>query len=484
MKAPFPGNNLQRGLSTLEVLIAFAILTLSIVATVMVLFGSQSLAIDTQTNIESLGKAESQIEVARATARANFSSVGSIAPTADDIYSKKLTVTDVDSSTKQVTSEVDWGSGGRNLYTQLSTILTNWLQPADKCNIITNPGWKNPQVIGFYDFPSPGGATGLFVAGKKVYVVSDPTSATKDDFYAVDARDLSDSIHSLSAFSSFHTSDYALCKSTPASICGLTSIVVNGRYAYVTVDSAKAQLFVIDLLNYADLTSSSIIKHIDFTSAGDAAVGNTVTYADGELYVGLTKSNGAEFQVLSVSNPAFPAPVGTYEVGAGINKIVIQGTTAYLATDDTNKPLIALDVSNPANPTPSDSYNSAPSVLFGQSIAIDANTNTLYFGRKGANDNPKFFGFAPNNISTPTWTVDLDKKSGVYTMISRSNLLFMTTADPNRSFQIWNTSSNPPALYTLPLSLEEVSTAGSDCAGNYIYVGERSQHAMQIIGPS
>src|SRR4029079_7213221 len=105
----------QRGVATLEILIAFAILMLSISAGILVVFGNQSISIDTQINAEAISKAQAQMEAARALSRQDFNAVASIPPTTDDIYQKSLDVVLLDPSTKQITSHVTWSMGGRSL---------------------------------------------------------------------------------------------------------------------------------------------------------------------------------------------------------------------------------------------------------------------------------------------------------------------------------------------------------------------------------
>src|SRR3989344_4630557 len=99
MKAELTGN-LKRGASTLELLIAFAVLTLSITAGILVIFGNQVVSVDTETNSEALARAEAMLEKARADSRNDFSSVVSASSTEHSgalSYTKTLTVIDIDS---------------------------------------------------------------------------------------------------------------------------------------------------------------------------------------------------------------------------------------------------------------------------------------------------------------------------------------------------------------------------------------------------
>src|SRR3569832_1785768 len=95
MKARSFGNK-KRGVSTLEVLIAFAIMTFTLTAVILVVFGNQFFSFDLQTNIEALSKAEAQLENIRALARNNFSGITPVAGTPEALppyYQKSIEAT-------------------------------------------------------------------------------------------------------------------------------------------------------------------------------------------------------------------------------------------------------------------------------------------------------------------------------------------------------------------------------------------------------
>lgn len=480
MKAQLSGNP-QKGFSTLEILIAFAILTLSMTAIIMVVFGNQSIAVDTQTNVEALGKAQALLEQTRALSRQDFSLAQSIATTSDDIYKKSVTVVPIDSSTKQATSFVSWLAGSRVLLIQLSTVLTDWLHPAPKCFQMLSGDWTTPQVYGYVDFASSAGGTGVYVGGTKAYVTSDPSSPGTDDFYIIDVNNPSPAKGALPILSEFSTS------------YGLTGVQVSGTYAYVVAHSQQYQLLVIDISDSNNLDTTKIKAKLDVTVPGDTAYGSTLTYDNKKIYLGTTISsaNGPEFHIIDVSNPVAPKEVGPgFKVGAKVSQILVSNNLAHLVTASTT-PVFVLDVSNPNAPLLAGSYTAAPSVLSGQSIAFSG--AQLYVGRTGGNANPKLFALATSTISNtlpstpPVWSMNMKKQSGVFTMVVRNPLLFMTTSDPKDGLQIWDVS-NPlvaPTRYdTNPLNIQQGGTAGSDCSGNLLYVAQRSNRAMQIIGPS
>src|SRR4051812_42363752 len=112
----------SRGIATLEILIAFAVLALVLTAIISVSFGTESISIDTQTNSEALAIARSQLENARAAGKQDFYS---LAPTSSAqklgpiTYSAAVSYKDVAPFVKQATTTVTWLESGRTLKTIL-----------------------------------------------------------------------------------------------------------------------------------------------------------------------------------------------------------------------------------------------------------------------------------------------------------------------------------------------------------------------------
>jgi len=484
------------GSITLELLIAFAILVMATAAVILVVFGNQSLAVSAQTNNEALSRAQEMLEEARALSRNDFSSVVSKAAVTQQsgplTYAEKLDVMDLDSFSKQATSTVSWTTGGQTFSIVLSTILAN---PAAVSGNLCSPSlagdWTAPQIYGYVDFPSPKGASGVAIKNGKAYISADPSSAVTNDFYVADVSGAGPGVTSLPILGQFSTS------------LGLTDVKVAGNYAFVTADSALNQLLVIDVTDPANLDRSKIVRKIDLTAAGDTAVGNTLAYsaAGKKLYVGLTNSLGKEFHMFCVApDPTYPAcatasftnPIEMgpgYEVGDTINHITLgKNNIVYLAVASVNQQtqIIALNMSNPNSPALADKYSPAPNILTGQSLALDSSAGTLYFGRTGGSANPKFMALNTSNLSSAKWTSNMSSQSGIFSMVLRSNILFMTTSDPNDGLQIWDVANpaGPPTRYdTSPLNIQQGASAGTDCFGNLLYVAQRSNRAMQVIGP-
>lgn len=487
MRAALTGNTMEtikKGSSILEILIAVTILSLGIGAVLLLSTANQDLKIDSQTNGEALSKAEGMLETARAASRQDFSSVSSLAPAVDDIYTKSVNVTDIDAFTKEVTSHVNWSeSASRLVQISLTTRLTDpqSAMGGDTCNPTLSGDWAKPQDwkggYGYADIVSANGASGIDVFNKKVYLTSD--IGIKDDFYIIDVSNPKPAGLNLPILGSLKTT------------YGLTDVRVAGKYAYVAAHSAQYQLLVIDISDPASLNPSKIVKKIDVTAPGDTAYGNTLYYSKKKIYLGLTKSSGAEFYIIDVSDPLNPIDQGSFETNTAVNQIIVKDDLAYLATPSSSQVWI-LDVSDPANPHQTDpvkqTFANPPgwSYWSGQSLALSG--NTLYFGRIyniGANNIDLFVLDSTDLSIPPAGDLTQTKQDGVSRMVIRDNLLFMSNAKPNDGFQIWDVA-DPLDLKrydTSPINIQETSTAGMDCDGNLIYIGQKHNRALQIIGP-
>ena len=217
------------------------------------------------------------------------------------------------------------------------------------------------------------------------------------------------------------------------------------------------------------------------------------------MYLGLTKTaTGPEFNVIDVS--AFltnsinsPVLIGSFAAGTSVNAILVKNNIAYIATPwpsahpPTKENLSVLDVSNPSLGILRLNTFTYPdtSTLSGQSIYLSKDGKTLYFGRGGLNGahNPEFFSLDVANPSSITLINSKYINSTVNAITVRSNLVFMVTSDTNLGFQIWDLNNlGSPTPYG-SLNTQQTATGGMDCEGNIIYIAQRSNRALQIIGP-
>ncbi|MGE5540676.1 MAG: LVIVD repeat-containing protein [Bacillota bacterium] len=512
-------------MSTLEILIALALVTLAMAAAILVVFGNQSTSVDTQTNIEALAKARALLEQERALAREDFDSVASIPETSDDIYSKKITVSYPDSDdpdTKLVISQVSWMSGIRPLSVSLSTLVRN--SAGSSCSATNAADWSSPSAWAFdtatdmIEQATGNNSNGLGISGinvyrKKLYIAAAYTANDNNSFYIFD---LPANPSQLPVFE-------GRTATVGASLAAVTVAAHDDKvYAYVanaknfdydTCMSASScpQLQVIDV---TDSTSPSVVGNVKmpvtvtYTSGiGGQGTGNVITYSGGYVYLGLVKpASGPEFNIIDVSDPTHPVRVGGYTVGRTINSITVKGDYAYLTTSDNatgNKQLLILDVSNKSmDPVPVAGYFSAPGIGYGYTSAIEG--TKLYFGRSYSSS-PNFYIFdasTPSSLST-TASLTTGTSDSIYGLGVRDNLAYMlinNSANATQSrFQVMDVS-NPSSISAVgSISLSSIvadlqgngsnfsGSAALSCTGSYFYLalktGGSNKDIFAIIGP-
>jgi type II secretory pathway pseudopilin PulG len=495
-----------KGSSTLEILIAFAILTLALTAVILVFSSNQAIAVDTQTSNEALALAEAQLEAARAAARQDFNLVNPLSSSVVNgiTYTQTLAVGQTGLFTKQATSTVSWSEGGRTLSVILSTLFTNpsAIHGGDTCSSVLVGNWTDPQISAPIAVEDPGNSasgnpvTDIDVFDHKLYITTDNAHGHNADFYIFD--------------SSVNPGNptYVNSTSTISVHAGLNAVAVasttSTRYAYVVSANDPnfktckpsqncSQLQIIDVSNLGAATLSGAYYLVptstppfvlgNMTSSGQA-VGKSIFYKDGVVYLGLSKTaSGPEFIVLDVGGggaggtPLSPVYLGSYPVGRGVNDILVKGGYAYLATDDPSNDLLILNVHTLSNPTFAGHFD-ASGIGFGEAQYLVG--NTLYFGTSYAGDATPEFYFLDDTNPASTLSASASKSIGslanpqsVNGILVRDYLAFLLTT---KYFQVWNIST--PSSMSLVKSFDLTSVVGpgsggfaSECEGNYIYLG-------------
>ncbi len=262
---------------------------------------------------------------------------------------------------------------------------------------------------------------------------------------------------------------------------GINAVVTDGTNAFAAMNSAAVQLEVINTA-----TAPATVRTA-YTIPAATAVAQALFYKNNYLYLGLANNTGgAEFAVLDVHTPsAIPAPVGTYEVGAGIKSIFVKGSYAYIATDDNSRELLILNISNPFAPTLAGIYNASGSNGFGYGRSLFSVGDTLYLGRTydgTANANEFLILDASNpaaNLPAALGSRNVGPSAaspfGIYGVIVRDYLSFILTSSPTSGGQLFaiNTTNPTNASAAAPVFTVTLPNTGAgvamDCEGNYVY---------------
>ena len=518
MKAQSIGNfkTATEGFATLEILLSFTILILCISAVIMVTFGNQSIAVDSEISNEAISKAQALLEKARADSRQDFNLVNPYILTETSgplIFTKKLDVIQNDLFTKEVTSTVSWQTGEKKLSTIFTTLLTNREAEngGDTCSSLLTGDWKNPEIESTINFSSisPTGKyllTDLDAYKGKLYVTVNKTTSKSDPTLFV--FDVNDSINPTLLGKADNASNVT---------SGLNAVrvsentITNKIYAYAAsntssdysscdpidstthvVNPACGQLYIFDVTNGSPIMNANL-KIASTPSISGQNTGTSLFYKNGYLFLGLSaNSSGPEFNILDVHQPDLIqsgpyTPLGSLEIGNGVNAIVIRDNYAYIASPNSEE-LQILDISSLNNPILINSFNSPIGAGNGKSIYLVG--SKLYLGKtNGAGSDFHILDdTSPTDTLTSLGRIDVGSSNSVNKVIVRDYLSFLLT---NKDLEIFDTSDpvniKPWGTFTLPGAYDSSKPEPSmDCEGNRIFISSNNdggQGYIYIIKP-
>lgn len=474
-------------MSTLEILIALSIFTLSLTAIVMLAFGSQSVVVDSETSGIALSVAKEMLEGERALAHQDFKlanptttarSAGTLA------MSASVAVSQTDLATKQATSTVTWESGGRLQYVTLSTVLTNArsLYDDDTCSSIVTGDWSRPVLSSSALMDLIGTTTGPYPVsdvdaynGKLYVTVARTPYRTDPTLFIIDLAD--------------HANPALLGKLDNASsgTGGLAavriaeSMATSTIYAYAasatSFSAGQLQIFDVTQAENPRLLTTYKIPLADVPSAG---LGNTLAYRGGYVYLGLTATSGDGLNIIDVRDPVAPVWKGGYASGNhDVNAIAVRGDYVYIATPATEEVKV-INVASADAPQYVAGFN-APSGG-GNGKSLYAVGTTLSVGKTIPNAGPEYYRLdisSPEAIQTGNATpVAGEIGSSANGVIMRDFLSFLLT---NTEFTIINaTSTVSVGTIALPASGSSFEPS-MDCEGNSFYVGSNDASGNGVL---
>ena len=440
--------NFRAGSSTLEILIAFAVLMLSLTAMVSISFGNQSMSLDTETNNEALYMAKGSLEEARALSRHSFASV--LAATANEsIYTKELEVSDLTPCRKEVTSRISWlVSALRPQTIELTPGLTSAAEIAALGgDCITEPppsDWDNPQIFAD-DTINPGKTVDIDVLDKIAYLGADASPY----FYIADTTGAVQG-QSGGLFVTFANGFDLDAK--PNSLDAIKS--GTKTYVFAAVDDTVDQLRVVDVTDINNPVLAAT-RTLSSCVTGSYPEGWRLKVYGDRLYFATRETAGPEFHVFNISDPENPAELGTgaclgTELNTTVNDIAVQDRMiasslmrfAYTATTGNSREITVFDVTDSLNVGSTTEVVTARQDLSGsqdgQSIFLVS--NKLYFGRESASG-PDLYVY---DVTDPTAGVSLiaswDASADVLDLFVAGPYAFVATAKPSDEFEVLNVS--------------------------------------------
>ncbi|MBI1838961.1 MAG: hypothetical protein HYR95_01520 [Candidatus Colwellbacteria bacterium] len=442
----------KSGQSTLELLVAIAVITLTMSAVISVSFGNQSISVDTQLSTSAVLKARELAEIAKANARTNFSGLSSSSSN-DGAYLLETVVETLSNYEKKVTSRVSWQTDPlRSQKIEFTTIVTDWITLLNEGGGGGLTGqWNNPQTAGQIDLGPGNQGNDLVIKDKTVFVAASASSSAKDDFYSIDVTNINSPVK----LASINTGE------------GLKSFALMGNYVYAAQNDGVSQLQIVNVTNPS---GPSLVTSA--TMQGNSNDGLSVFALDNYAYIGSESSSGAEFQIFDVTDPENPIFKGSKEIGADVNDIYVFRNRAYLATSKSDAEIIILDISNPAAPAQIGKFDGTG----GAGFSVFVNGFNTFFA--GIGDN--FIIFDSVNLNSIVAKGSFNANGSVNDLYIRDYLAFLATSNSNSEFQAVNvTNETSPVLHS-SFNFSQVGT-GIIYKDNVVYISVRSNDALRIV---
>lgn len=371
---------------------------------------------------------------------------------ANGIFTRQVIVSTIDTKRKSVTANVTWQQNPqRTGLVSLVTRLTNW--------IASGIGdWSNPQNATQIDLSGNQDGLKIQVQGNYAYMTR---AGAVPNFLVIDISDP----ESPSLVGS------ATLSGTPQ------NLVVSGNFAYVASDDNAQELQIINISSPSAPTLAGTYDAPGNTNANGVAVVGTT------LYLVRASSANNEFNVINVLIPTLPVLLGSLDLGADGNDVVVSGTNAFLATSDDSQEMKVINISVPALPTLAGSLNLAGNT---DATAIALASNTVFLSQGSS--------VFTVNITTPTTPAQLGSISAGGTINdialnlgNNNTYLYLATSNSASEFQVINVS-----IFASPVLLGSLNITGTNPLFGIAYdatldrafaVGQSNTEEFVVIAP-
>lgn len=484
----------MRGFSLIELLIALAILSTTLVAVSLVAFGTPGMLERGRQEVRAGALAEAILAQQTGLAQTDFPSIVPLATSTETGgFSTALSIETLpDTFTKRLTASVSFSipfQGTRTVSLPLLITDPKAALGSDPCSSTLAGDWTHP-TASTHSFSAGSLLPATFSAGSRsiasLFAFQNMLAVTLDPA----AGKTDPTLYLFLIPSTSHIPSYiGSIDNAPTTKDGFAALAYDPPYLFAAnahaadwssckEGTACSQLQVIDISNPSNpvLARSYALASTSAPYAlgsGGQSTGKSLAYRDGYLYVGLTKSSaalGQEFVILDVHDPIHPQLRGGFSVGRTVNHITLAWPYAYLATDDNTRELIVLDVKDPAAPTLVRSWNAPGSTSFGYGRDVALWNGFTYFARSYVSNAPELYTLDQN--LAPLSSIDIGTalfpRSAVALRL-RDQLLTVLTSSEVQWYTPGATGALSPAALSIPLPTGTTGAALT-CSGNYLYV--------------
>ncbi|OGY58142.1 MAG: hypothetical protein A3C03_00185 [Candidatus Colwellbacteria bacterium RIFCSPHIGHO2_02_FULL_45_17] len=500
----------KEGFSTIEMLVAFAILSLAFTGILTVVFGNDNFAIDAQLNSEALFYAERDLNEGRKQAENDFLGFAGFTTTADDgRYTITSTSTGLTECSNLLETTASWNPTTlRAQHVTLQSVIASveeFIKQGSDCDSFIGGGWEAPKYYQNPEVIHPGSdATEVAVVendkGKFAFVTSLEVG-NHSTFWVIDVTD-PDNLLLVAEFGGNGFDG------------DLTSIDTLSEddvvYAFTTGTTSSTQLTTMSV-DFSAYPGSGPTIGVATSSLPEAPTGDgrSVYFYDSKVYVGTeylacpptcSPSQNNELHIFDASTPGNPTWEASLNINHNINDIFVRNDFAYLAVSDNNGELMLVNI-DPG----SDDYLDHPDTT-GYKFNAQGNQDATsiwvlgeraYLGRVGGSNTKDLYVLDVGNKSgiTEVSSTNLDINGDEVVGLSVSGpLAFLSTSDQSQSpsgeggpFIVYNIDEDSDEfleiISTCPLNFSE-QASGLDFMDNTAYVANAASDAVRIIYPS
>ncbi|HEY4521425.1 MAG TPA: hypothetical protein VJL57_03455 [Candidatus Paceibacterota bacterium] len=462
---------MNQGFSTLEIMIAFVLLSIVFAGVAAAEYGTQYWIIALETSGEGLALADRQLDEARMAAAQDFQSASSTDFAATSAcgdtrlcYWRERAVSDISQCAKRLDVSVAWQTTRFPTSTvSLSDFLVDFSEliarGADCGTVFSIGSWtsiaeRSPPVA------LQGAPAGIDAFAGAAYIVENNPSR-------------------LEIIANGQAYEYIFPDDATLYAIDVARDTSTGRaYAYIAATSSQLRIIDVTEKSAPTLVASTTLFGVP---AGYEA-GWRLQYYDGLLYIVtrfMSRPSARELHIVDVSNTASPAEIGSYKLSTSAYAVLVRDQhigdairrLAYFATTHSSRELLVIDVTDPQNMVSAVSCD-LPETQRGTSLFMLG--NTLYLGREnvpsGGEDLYTFDASDPTSSDFCTSAAGVDvnddsfsrhvqaiRGSGDYLFVATNN-----TTNAHGNIQIRATDKTENLAVTTSFDLDALAENGID----------------------
>ncbi len=270
---------------------------------------------------------------------------------------------------------------------------------------------------------------------------------------------------------------------------GIVALDAIQGYVFTANESSTTQLSVIrtDTLEHPTVVAERGLQGVD--PYGSFPYGRSVTYVDGIVYVGTRETAGPEFHMFDVHNLESPYEVSFLELSHNVHDISAKNGFAYLATSADTKEIIILDVHDPWTIHEVGSFNAGTSASADRDAMSEYLIGTtLYAGRRRGNAQTReLYAIDMASSTAPlerfSVRVPLSGTTHISGLIAQGNVLFVSSTDPAYGFSVYD-MSDVGNVRRLETTVFAEAIDALDSENGVVYGVSNSKKSIYVFKPS